>query len=268
MFNFEKKLNKIPSIYKSTRNSQVNHTWLGFKSYKPSALQPYQPTSEQSKMATLILRPQQVLALALAPFFHDTPFGRFERSWGDVWYEDWLAQEASMTEAQKAARAAAEEAQRAKRELEAEASRMASYAQDCKYRNTVRQGRQYTLKKVQLPCKNLFYDEKAPKSQWAKDESGKLRAPLRTALTGSQCWAWEYNDPTTGKLVVKHTCSHLHPGEEDWLAEWNHNRSYRLTAADTGLAAWGAQRGAGAPMPMAAPKPKAAAKPYVDRSAW
>jgi hypothetical protein len=187
-----------------------------------------------------------VLALAIQPFFVETPYGRIERLWGDVFYEEYLAVEAALTPAQLAARAAEEAAKKARWAVEAEAARMATYAQDCKYRNTVRQGRQYLLKKVALPCKNLYYDEKAPRNTWKKDENGKLRAPLRAALTGSECWAWEYKDPATGARVVKHTCSHMHPGEDGWLPQWNRDRAFRLSAADVGLAAWGAQRGGGA----------------------
>ena len=200
-----------------------------------------------------------VLALASQPFFQDTPYGRIERLWGDVWYEDHLALEAAMTPEQKATKAAAEEAVRLKWAEEAEAARRAEYAKFAKQLNTVREGRQYYLKKVGLPCKNLYYDE----------SKGTANAPLRAALTGSQCWAWERMEG--GVLVKPHTCSHLHPGEDGWLPQWNHDRSFRISAADVGLAAWGAQRGAGgggaaAAAPRPAPKPKA--KPYVDNSAW
>ena len=193
--------------------------------------------------AAATLSPMDVLAHAAALFtYYDPIFGPVELSWGDVWYEEWKAAEALLTPAQVLARAEADAARRARMELEGESARMATYARDCKYRNTVRQGRQYTLKKVALPCKNLYYDEKAPKSQWKKDEHGKLRAPMRAGLTGSECWAWAYTDPATGARVVKHTCSHLHPDEAEWLPQWSRDRAYRPSAADAGLAAWGAAR--------------------------
>lgn len=183
-----------------------------------------------------ILSPLDILASSVEPFYRKTPYGYTELSWGDVVYEEEMALLAAMTPAQVAAKAAEEEVARVKMALEAEAMRMAAYAQDCKYRNTVRQGRQYVQKKVALPCKNLYYDDKAPKSQWKKDEKGKLRSPMRAGLTGSECWAWAYTDPTTGARVVKHTCSHLHPDEADWQPQWSHDRSYKPSAA------WGARR--------------------------
>lgn len=47
-----------------------------------------------------------------------------------------------------------------------------------------------------------------------------------TLHISSECWNYEYHDPITGKLVVSHTCMHLHPGEEGWCKEWEKNRLF------------------------------------------
>ena len=181
--------------------------------------------------AAAVLRPVQILALSVAPFEFDTPYGRILRSWGDVEYEVEQATLAAMSPAELAAKAAAQEAARLKMAQEAEEARMAAYALDCKYRNTVKQGRTHTLKKVALPCKHLY---------WKLNADGSSSTTLLNHLTGAECWAWERKK---GSVVLKpHTCSHLHPNEPEWLPQWNRDRTYKPSAADAGLAAWGAAR--------------------------
>jgi hypothetical protein len=145
--------------------------------------------------------------------------------------------------------------------LDGEVGQMLGYAQMCAAKNVVRvktKGRVETiLKKVDRPCKWLYCDERAPKSTWRKDENGKPCAPLRNALTGSQCWGHEFVNPKTGKLEKPHKCGHLHPGEAGWKAEWNSDRHFN-PALQTGTTVWMSSRMA----PAVAPK-----KPQTE-SAW
>ena len=85
--------------------------------------------------------------------------------------------------------------------------------------------RKEKARKIQKPCKWLYCDESAPKSQWRRDSDGKLCAPS-TGHVASECWAWEYLDPKTKVKKAPHTCPYLHPGEEGWCSQWLNNKNY------------------------------------------
>lgn len=207
--------------------------------------------------------------------------------WADLVEADIAAQRAAETPEQRAARLAADAKQEREWELDAEVSQMAGYAQMCAARNAVRVkgSREVTIRKVDRPCKWLYCDEKVSKSQWRKDENGKLCAPLRNYVTGSQCWGHEYVNPKTGRLEKPHKCAHLHPGEPGWRAEWEKNRAFSpqaLSAASTAADALARARfgGGAAPAPrgggaadgttvwMSARPPPAPKRPTEDKSAW
>ena len=80
-------------------------------------------------------------------------------------------------------------------------------------------------RKIQRPCKWLYCDESAPKSQWRRGADGKLCAPS-TGHVASECWAWEYVEPKTKVKKAPHTCPYLHPGEEGWCSQWLNNKQY------------------------------------------
>jgi len=144
------------------------------------------------------------------------------------------------------ARRIADEQEMEARRLEVEASRMHTYAQDQKVLNMRGKGKDRHLIKVDSPCKWLFADEKAPKSKWAKNEQGKLCAPLVNHMTGAECWAHSYHDPKTKQLIEPHTCKYMHPDEKGWRAEWAKNRCFkapqplqpRVFSKSSGLDAW------------------------------
>lgn len=223
------------------------------------------------------------------PFALDMPF-----SWADLVDEEETLRLESETAQARAARLAAEEAGDAERRLGVEASLMASYADLKKVTCSVGKGQARHIKKVPFPCKWLYCDEKAPKSQWRKNEVGKLCAPRLNHLTGAECWAHEYTDPKRyaaalkgGKTeeearafahTVKHTCDHIHPGEAGWLPQWENDARYRPDRVAEGLAS---MRGVVAPvapvavkatrfaaLSVAAPAAFRPVLPDSGRSAW
>jgi hypothetical protein len=138
---------------------------------------------------------------------------------------------------------------------------MEAYAQLKKLTASVGKGAARHIKKVPFPCKWLYCDDKAPRTQWRKNELGKWCAPRRNHLTGAECWAYEYTDPKRFKAekerllarnfteaaaeakakafahTVKHTCDHLHPGEPGWMPQWDTNARFRPDRIGEGLAA-------------------------------
>lgn len=211
--------------------------------------------------------------VVLAP---DAPF------WADLVESEIDARRAAETPEERAARLAADAAEEHDRELDYEVSQMAGYAQMCAARNAVRvkaKGRtEVVIRQVGKPCKWLYCDEKVPKSQWRKDENGKLCAPLRNYITGSHCWGHEYINPKTGKWEKPHKCAHLHPGQEGWNPEWNKNRNFSVQGAREadalararfgGAAAPATSGGAATTVWMTARPQQAPKKPAVDNSAW
>jgi hypothetical protein len=151
-------------------------------------------------------------------------------TWGDQVERDFAEAEKRLTEAQKVARAAAEALAEAERAMAVEASRMFNYAESPKLLNSRGKGRERHISKVDEPCKFLYCDEKAPKSQWTTNAKGERCAPIRKSLTGSECWAHEYHHPKTKAHIKPHTCKRLHPNEDGWRDEWNLNRTFRVAA--------------------------------------
>jgi hypothetical protein len=216
------------------------------------------------------------------------------------------ALEAAESSTAKANRLAAEEAAAEERRLSGEAAAMAAYADLKKVTCSVGKGAARHIKKVAFPCKWLYCDDAAPRSQWRKNETGQWCAPRRNHLTGGECWAHEYTDPKRFKAekarliakgmaeaaaeaqakvfahVVKHNCDHLHPGEAGWLPQWNTNARFRPDRVGEGLAAmrgvsaveaarWAssaAARSVAAPAPASGGDGWTAAKPRKDNSAW
>jgi hypothetical protein len=191
-------------------------------------------------------------------------------SWGEIIAADEEAALAALSAEERLAKAQREATARAAAELlaalEAEASRMAAYA-DLK---GIESRCKHAKGKRAEPCIWLYCDEAAPKSEWRRNKEGKLCAPKRAALTGSQCWAWEYVDPKSKQLKKPHTCDCLHPGEAGWRKEWDSDRYFRPGApppsrwdglGGRGAALGGAGGGYAAPKPAAKPAPKPAPKP-------
>ena len=158
--------------------------------------------------------------------------------WGDEYYEAELAFFRSESPEAKAVRLVASAMAEELSLASAEAYKMATYAgvQGIKNLRPVARGaRERAIGKVNEPCRWLYCDEKAPKSQWRKNEAGELCAPVLKALSGSQCWAHEYMDPKTKQMKKPHTCKRLHPNEAGWCTEWDMDRSWKPeapTAAD------------------------------------
>ena len=156
--------------------------------------------------------------------FHAEAFGL---CWGDLILADEEAKLAAETPEQRALRLDAEAAKRTEIFLATRSTEMERYARLKAQTNTemikTDRGKVARIRKVQEPCKWLYLDEKAPKCDWRRTREGKPEPPYRPYLTGGECWAFEYHDPKTGKLQIKHTCDRLHPGEEDWRKEWNTN---------------------------------------------
>lgn len=231
-----------------------------------------------------------------------------DRTWcvvdGVLWADEAdaiiAAARAAETAEQRAKREQAEQAQEEDLVLTGESSKMASYAAMQKIVNTSGKGKAAHLYKVTGPCKWLYCDEKAPKSQWRKNENGEWCAPVLKAMTGSQCWAWEYTDPKKFAAefkrlkglgqsdvaataaakrfahTIKHSCKFLHPGEDGWLAQWEADRGYKPPmAAPAGVEQrWFALKG-GAGLAQAMPQQQKAwqaqkpqsVKPVMN-SAW
>jgi hypothetical protein len=147
------------------------------------------------------------------------------------WADSVDADEACMTTAERVIRSQREAVEESERALAVEANRMFRYAEDQKLLNSRGKGKQRHIDKVDAPCKFLYCDEKAPKSQWTTNAKGERCAPLRKALTGSECWAHEYKHPKTGAVLKPHTCKRLHPNEDGWRDQWDKDRNYRQDEA-------------------------------------
>lgn len=156
--------------------------------------------------------------------------------WGDLILANETAVLASETSEMRSVREADDLAKELTRQLAIKAADMERYARLKAQTNTemvkANNGKKIAIiRKIQEPCKWLYLDESAPKHEWRTSRVGKPEPPYRLYLTGAECWAYEYHDPKTGKLQVKHTCDHLHPDEEGWMTEWNKDRRWRPTTA-------------------------------------
>lgn len=147
-------------------------------------------------------------------------------SWASLFSDELEAMAARWTtpqaiEAEKA-RAAADAAERLRFEQKTIADRNAIRVHaSCNKRGPVQ------IEKTPMPCKKLYSCE-------GGGSCGGVARPT-TMHVSSECWAHEYHDPS-GKLITKHVCKWLHPGEAGWLPQWNTDRTYRPDAVAAGLA--------------------------------
>jgi hypothetical protein len=173
--------------------------------------------------------------------------------WGEVEMAAVEAAEAAETPEQRFKRLNREAAAAAAAEMRCESSQMNRYAEIV----AIKAARQE--EKAQ-PCKNLYCNEAAPKSEWVKNNKGKLCAPVSKGVC-SECWAHEYIDPRSsllvepvsgkvldagvagliktgkalkvsraGKWVIMmrpKTCKYLHPGQPGWREEWTTDRNWK-----------------------------------------
>jgi len=156
-------------------------------------------------------------------------------TWSMIMDEEDYQEELTMTDEKRAAKAAAKALADAEQDLIQESSRMFNYAESQRHLNSRGRGKDRHIDKIDEPCKFLYCDESVPKSLWKKDDRGKLCAPIRIALTGSECWAHEYHDPRSKALKAPHTCKRLHPNEDGWRDEWNTNRTFRPAHLNNGV---------------------------------
>jgi hypothetical protein len=155
------------------------------------------------------------------------------QSWGDMVYAEMQQRLAAETPEQRQKRLNAEAAKALLDSMAVQSYEMQVHAERMGIigRQGVRRGED--SRKIQRPCKWLYCDDKAPKSQWHKDKDGKLCAPRRDHMTGAECWAWEYVDPKTKQHKKPHTCPYLHPGEPGWCKEWVSNSRFDPNASAT-----------------------------------
>lgn len=186
--------------------------------------------------------------------------------WGDLIVEEEAAAEAALSESARRSKRLEEANRRAAEDalaqLAEEAAKMAAYADQKGIAGRCKNAKG----KVMEPCIWLYCDESAPKNQWCRSKEGKLCAPKRMALTGSQCWAWEYMDPKTKQLKKPHTCDHIHPGEPGWLKEWNKDRTFSPAAAPAGR--WTGLANVPIPVKTQPQKPAAKTSGFAALSAW
>ena len=141
-------------------------------------------------------------------------------SWGAYFYEEPLSNLCSS------------EAHMADMEVESKSFIMKNHAEKMAVVSKMGVKKGGAARKIQKPCKWLYCNESAPKSQWRRDKDGKLCAPS-TGHIASECWAWEYTDPKTKVKKAPHTCPYLHPGEEGWCSQWLNNKQYDPMATMT-----------------------------------
>ena len=148
-------------------------------------------------------------------------------TWSMVMDEEDYQSELSMTDEDRAERDRKLRERKRQEDLDAKAAQMFVYARHQGFLNARGKGNHRHIDKVDEPCKFLYCDERSDKATWKKDERGKLCAPIRRILTGSECWAHEYHDPRSKALLTPHTCKRLHPNEPGWRSEWNTDRTFR-----------------------------------------
>lgn len=152
--------------------------------------------------------------------------------WGDEVYAEHQKQLAAETAEERQRRLNKEAAEAALGKLAIQSYEMQQHAERMAIvgRMGVKKGE--ASKKIQKPCKWLYCNEAAPKSQWRKNAEGKLCAPP-TSHVASECWGWEYLDPKTKTKKKPHTCPFLHPGEEGWCSQWMTDKLYQPGATAT-----------------------------------
>jgi hypothetical protein len=198
------------------------------------------------------------------PDYWDMYYGNL--SWHSVNEASLREMEASLTSQQKAEKAEKALVEEVEKALALEANRMFKYAEEQKHLNSKGKGRERHIDKVDAPCKWLYCNEAAPKSLWTTNSKGERCAPLLKGLSGSQCWAHEYQDPKSKAWIKPHTCKRLHPNEDGWRDEWNTDRCFSPSAADNFFSSRMANV-----IPLrytAAPSAAAPSRYYEERSAW
>lgn len=118
------------------------------------------------------------------------------KNWGDVVYEEEMQRLATMSASERIALQKERDVEAAKAAAEVQHYEMKFYQEKQELR--VMGGMK--IVKKDTPCKDLYYDESVPKSQWVKNKRGKLCAP-EVKYVCSQCWLWEYDDPRSSFLV-------------------------------------------------------------------
>jgi hypothetical protein len=138
--------------------------------------------------------------------------------WGDIlqiWEDEELAK---LSEAEKNAMKQKQEEELAKEEAMYKIDKERRRIEDSVRRHEIvanykgNKGR-----KEMRPCRYLYSCNGDRKTGGAR--------PSTLHIT-TECWNYEYHDPITKKLVISHTCMHLHPGEEGWCKEWETNRLF------------------------------------------
>ncbi len=87
--------------------------------------------------------------------------------------------------------------------------------------------------KQMRPCKYLY-------SCVGDRKTGGAR-PTTLHIT-TECWTHSYTDPLTKKVISKHACWFLHPGEPGWCKEWEKNRNFVPAEVPPPAAARGPRR--------------------------
>lgn len=142
-------------------------------------------------------------------------------TWGDLWSEEDAVKEAQMSPEEKAERERFFREQEEKDAIAREAAARARKADRVAIRTGVYCHRE--VQKIQQPCKFLYNCQGTP-------------ARPTTKRVTTECWSHEYTDPATGKIVRKHACDRLHPGEVGWCPQWDGNPSYKPSAGTAPLA--------------------------------
>ena len=82
--------------------------------------------------------------------------------------------------------------------------------------------------KQMRPCKYLYSCDGDRKTGGAR--------PTTLHIT-SECWSHSYTDPLTKKVISKHACWFVHPGEAGWCKEWEKNRNFVPSGSAANVAA-------------------------------
>ena len=149
-----------------------------------------------------------------APLF-DVYFGDLLMFWEDE-------ELAKLSGAERAALIATEKAERAHEEaivpIRIESLRIAEKARSHEIMAHCKNAKPKQMR----PCKYLYTCEGDRKTGGAR--------PTTLHIT-SECWSHSYTDPLTKKVISKHACWFLHPGEAGWCNEWVKNRNFMPSGA-------------------------------------
>jgi hypothetical protein len=91
------------------------------------------------------------------------------------------------------------------------------------------------VQKKPTPCSRLY-------SCVGDKSTGGARPTTRHV--SSECWSHEYKCPKSGKLIAKHVCPWLHPGEAGWQKQWDTDRTWKPAAAPApAVRTWEVEKG-------------------------